>query len=212
MAYIESVGADGAIQLEASVSPINTGNFVILPTKGGKSFMRSWINESSANIDEGGNQVPLSKMMSDGVFDLCETLPGCSEKQVKRKLRFINHKEASHDDTPAIFRIYRPPWWGRGTSQVCRLSGDVPPPVVDPCHPMFMFVHPVCTKRRSLKLDVIREMGFWFMEEDPEFLDSTVAGCPIHNKTRIPLCKPREDAGAGFEKCKSRLAFSGQLW
>ena len=213
MAYVESVGADGAFQLEDSLSPVNTGNFVILPTDESKSFMRAWINESTSSIQKGGNQFPLAKMRLNGFFDLCETLPGCAETQEKIKSRFVNHSDISIERMPAVFRIYRPPWWGRGASQVCRLSGgEKTPPIVDPCHPMLMFVHPVCAEHRSSKLEVIRKMGFWYMKEDQEFLDSTVAGCPVHPQTKIPHCKPREDAGAGFEKCTSRLAFSGNLW
>lgn len=205
LAYIDAAGTDGAIHLEMGKSPINTGNFVMLPTEGGKSFMRSWIAQTNHHIDAGGNQTPLKDLQSEEAYYLCELLDECG---TKRKGINSSRRKA------ALLRTFRPPWWKAGSNDVCRLSGDPPPPKVDPCHPMLMYVHPVCTKNRAGKLDVIKQMGFWFMVEDERYTNRTYAGCPIDATvaTMVPRCTPREDAGRGFETCQTRLAFSGQLW
>jgi hypothetical protein len=197
LSYIESVGADLAMQTELGNSPVNSGNFVILPTMRAQVFMRRWMRLAGEKLDHGGNQKGLALLHTRGGYTLCETVKGCAEKYHDGK------------DHPALLRMFRPPWFARPGGGVpweglCALSGNAPPPAIDPCHPMLLFVHPVCTQsgdRNAAKARVIKEAGFWFMGE-----------CRSDENEALPRCQPLEDAGRGFELCKSRLGLAGHLY
>lgn len=207
LAYIESVGADFAMQYEGADSPVNSGNFVILPTERSKKFMREWIGLTAESIEQGGNQKGLATLFSRHVFENCETIKACAEKRHGPEPR------------PALCRVWRPQWWPRPSGEppwnyLCALSGEHTAPKLDPCHPQLLFVHPICTtsgRRNMQKINVIKQTGFWYMEEHPS---SPGAGCTVVDQDNylIPRCIPKKDAGSGFDSCKSRLAFSGHLW
>jgi hypothetical protein len=185
-----SEAVDAAFQVEGDGekgSPINSGNFVALPTPGTKKLFSSWLSLASEKVEQGGNQRGLQTLFKDGTFVLCSTPQECQDAMKKREE--LRQHIANNNSTlsppprtelpaqqlsspPAIIRTYTPPWWS-SQQNFCVLSGQVRLPELDPCSSEFMYLHPVCTPagdRVGLKTRVLDHSKLWFV--DSKF------GCP----------------------------------
>jgi hypothetical protein len=183
-------GVDAAFQIEGDGtygSPINSGNFVALPTPGTKALFSAWLGLASKKIGEGGNQKGLQTLFKEDRYVLCRTSYEC-QKAVKKRQDFYFRKkvrDTSPGSTktssvsessfpPTIIRTYTPPWWSK-KQNFCALSGESRLPELNPCSPAFLYLHPVCTPKGSdrvgLKTRVLDKAGFWFMDSKH--------GCPV---------------------------------
>jgi len=179
---------DAAFQIEGDGkdgSPINSGNFVALPTPGTKALFSAWLALASEKIEEGGNQRGLQKLFNENRYLLCR-IPQVCRKAVKnrdikqRSLITSTLSTSSSSENsfppPAIIRTYTPPWWNKN-KDFCALSGRDRLPELDPCSPEFLYLHPVCTPkgdRVGLKTRVLDEAGFWFIDSKH--------GCPVQDR------------------------------
>ena len=225
---MDGIVADAAFQTEGKpnsdiASPINSGNFVALPTQATLALFSTWVGQSTEQVDRGGNQKGLLKLFKEGKFELCveeaDCLEGIQARDQIQNTRIENNSNAAviSDDIskkpnlleeldleaielpplqlilpnitsynssfPAIIRVYHPPWWSINQNY-CVLSGEGPLQVeIDPCWPSLMYLHPICTPkggdRVELKIDVLREAGFWFLEDDD--------GCPMNDEQVLAI-------------------------
>ncbi|KAH7625057.1 hypothetical protein NADE_002275 [Nannochloris sp. 'desiccata'] len=180
-------GVDAAFQIEGDGSygsPINSGNFVALPTPGTKYLFSAWLALASEKIGEGGNQKGLQKLFKEKRYLLCRTPPECQDavkkrEQIRQELLInstVSTRSSFSSSPPTIIRTYTPPWWST-KQNFCALSGEYRLPEMDPCNPAFLFLHPVCTPKGSdrvgLKTRVLDKAGFWFIDSKH--------GCPVED-------------------------------
>jgi hypothetical protein len=168
---------DAAFQIEGDGrygSPINSGNFVALPSQAMKHLFAAWLALSQEKVEQGGNQKGLQTLFNEEQFILCQTALECSIAIKKRELLVRLDLLNSTVPLPAIIRTFTPPWWST-TQDNCAISGETKLPVMDPCHAELFFLHPVCTPKGSdrvgLKTRVLDKAGFWFIDSKH--------GCPV---------------------------------
>ena len=188
------IEGDGSFPLHNS--PLNSGNFVALPTEATKNLFSAWLALASEKMDTGGNQKGLEKLYEEDRYILCRTVQECQDAMKKRDeiaeeilnyatappqnlpFSFSPAEETSstsrYSVPPTVIRTYTPPWWSK-TYDKCALSGEYRLPEMYPCSSSFFYLHPVCTPKGSdrvgLKTRVLDKAGFWFIDSK--------YGCPV---------------------------------
>ena len=208
MQYILEVNATAAFQKETK-SIVNTGNYVILPTKAGKTFMSKWMATALDAIESGNHeQHALGELYRrKHPFAHCRDPKECKEKRQK----YIKRK-----DFPLIRRTFSP--WGSVYGSECaqkRLTSIHP---VNPCSYPHLYFHAICLPGgSSAKMDALKKAGLWFMD------DLGRGGCPMDTEeggtrrattmTPVRRCQPLAWRlpliEKTFKECswKERLAF-----
>lgn len=59
LTLLETSSADAAFQVEGGNSPINSGNYVVLPNQRGKALMEAWMAYAPDGVNKGGNQASI---------------------------------------------------------------------------------------------------------------------------------------------------------
>jgi len=151
--YLNVSGADAAFQAESAVhstSPINSGNYIVLPNNRSRTMMEAWMNYAEAGIEEGGNQGGLMKVYNNGGFTMCEASEEClqaskhiSQDPSNGTVDGQMPPEKAESDRPALIRTFNTAGWELHQNY-CAFSGDHPVPNIDPCSLSGERIDPTC--------------------------------------------------------------------
>ena len=236
---MDGIVADAAFQAETgvytpTVSPINSGNFLALPTPATLALFSTWVSLVNDHLRTGGNQHGLARLFEGGQFLTCQGEEQCTHMvhsrdkgNIKHSTKLMNLTIENKDGTETLFqpnftsfdairpsniavvRTYNPPWWSEdpGSRNYCTFNGDTPPPPLDPCASSLLYLHPICTfdaKRMISKRDVLRYAGFWFMEYEEG------QGCPVGDAALADLTDTGDDGSSDFKRTAARNRNAGE--
>ncbi|KAL4447611.1 hypothetical protein ABPG75_004830 [Micractinium tetrahymenae] len=198
LAFLEQAGADGAFMQEL---PLNTGQFVLLPTPGALAFAAAWNASAPAAL---GSSPPLADQKAleaaarepgasalGSSFVQCSVLCGCIKAAFERKRR-------GREGAYAVLRHYMAPHF-MYTYRRCTIGDPLWAPRVDPCDWAVLYLHPVCASGAAAKERLLRLQGFWFMDSEQ--------GCAPQRgaASGVPACVPLQwrlpQAEAAFTSC-----------
>lgn len=195
LAYIDAVGADAAFMYEPGpMEPLNSGNFVALPTERMRALVARWVALGAGLADEAGNQKGLQLLAKAGAFDRCGLDAGGCADVVRRRAAdearaFLEGKRVP---AKALIRTYDASFWSLRRYQ-CALSSPDTAQVFDPCGWEAMYAHPICTggggraEQVARKMSVLRAVGFWLVQDPARCARSAPAAGAA---TRVPRCLP----------------------
>lgn len=181
MTILHDPQADASFQNEEiGMGPINTGNFVVLPTPGGKSFIARWLDDLAefAAHDINDQVYIVDRMPKAEVFRLCRNRQQC--------YRMLDEdKKENRTGTLAIIRTYQPAYWSYSGHDFCAM--DQPwAPSLDLCDWTLLYLHATCTSRDG-KIKLLKAQNLWFMDADE------AGRCPRVEGATLPgavSCKP----------------------
>ncbi|KAL4856648.1 hypothetical protein ACK3TF_003070 [Chlorella vulgaris] len=181
MAYLEQGEADAAFQSEG---PVNTGNFVMLPTTASVAFATAWAALAPKMFKERLTDQTGLPHVDPALWMVCSDRSAC-----QRDRAGIIHRNAS--GTQMLIRRFYPNqfnYW----SDVCSLSRTEGFPKIDPCDwagmnkcglrplasamhqhvhliclPAVMFLHPICANY-EMKVRAFKHQEFWFVDDESE--------------------------------------------
>ena len=103
-------------------------------------------------------------------------------------------KEEGRRDQVAIIRGYAPGWYMYGQHS-CEAGSEQWAPRVDPCDWAVLYMHTICTSHPSHKVQVLKAVDFWFMDDGDEGSEGSKGGsCPPQPgaASGVPSCRPRQ--------------------
>lgn len=161
--------------LSSTRTPVNTGQFVMLPTPASLAFAERWNSLAASMIPQGPATQPALRQMHHHHFEACTSLCQC----------FWAHRNLTslglRNDTP-IFRTYYPGYFAY-TQSTCDIGNPAWVAALDPCDWQLLFLHPICATDTAQKEAVLRTAGFWFVDSEQG-------------------CEPKQGAASGVPACR----------
>ena len=159
--YAGEVGADMVFMKE---SLVNAGHFYAVSNERVIAMMEQWI--ASETVWPGSDdQVALGRLRSQ-VYVICNTKFQC-DKAKQRKMRFVSKSILSkyENDVPTAvaMRLHRSSFARFGSA--CSPADNSP---VDPCASDCLFLHPICVISLGTKMNKLKSLGFWLLDEPCE--------------------------------------------
>jgi hypothetical protein len=148
LAYIDAAGADAAFMYEPGpAEPLNSGNFVALPTERMRALAAHWVALGAGLADRAGNQKGLQLLARAGAFDRCGLdAAGCADVVRRRTAdearAFLKGRRVPGK---ALVRTYDASFWSQRNYQ-CALQSPETAQVFDPCGWQAMYAHPICER------------------------------------------------------------------
>ncbi|KAL4444652.1 hypothetical protein ABPG77_002469 [Micractinium sp. CCAP 211/92] len=181
MTLLHDPPADGCFQNEENgMGPINTGNYVVLPTPGAKSFVERWLDGLAEGIEKDFNdQVYIVGMMPRAeVFRICRNRQQC--------YRMLDEdKQEKRTSTLSMLRTYPAPYWAYSNHDFCAM--DQPwAPSLDLCDWFILYLHAACPPGER-KIKLLKDQNLWYMDADEAGRCQRMEGAPLPGAV---VCKP----------------------
>ena len=203
MTYITEVGATAAFQIENKYPyVVNTGNYMVLPTKDGIRMMRAWVGKADQAIAEANHeQHALGELYHEtngSVFELCTSPSQC---------KAAAHLTKKHNPPASLVRRTGNAWW-MVYGETCITKAPDRMYAAHPCSYPHLYFHSVCVIGSAPKILALKGAGFWFLDDgDDGFGCDADETDPIVVRCR-PLVWRKPEVEEDFEKCDGkRLAF-----
>jgi hypothetical protein len=185
-------------------SPVNAGFFYSKSNPDTITLFKAWVNTEYTHSN-------LTEQESFGAlrgyyYEICNTTHECNIiKQRKMPTLFKKSTQIDRRNTVTV-RIFPSPY---------TIFGGICPAnkTLDPCFHTSIYVHPICTVGQKLKIETLRQNGFWMIQD---FCDKNITHFSVKNNRlemiNVYQCKPKvfEDSLSEkeFEKCQNDIAWT----
>lgn len=203
MTILHDPPADAAfMNEEAGIGPLNTGNFVVMPTPKGKEFIKLMLDGLLTSVEKNvAEQIWINnKLAHEHVFQLCR-----NRQQCHRTLE--ENEKAGTAGKVTLIRTYQPPYWSYSNHDFCAMAQPWAPSL-DLCDWNILYFHAYCTDPVE-KVRMLRDQALWFMDVDPDAgWCERKPGSELHGAVE---CKPwvwrKPELELPVTRCAADLAF-----
>lgn len=162
MTILHDPPADAAfMNEEAGIGPLNTGNFVVMPTPKGREFIQRMLEGLIEYVGKDtAEQIWINnKLAHQQVFQLCRNRQQCY------RILDENEKE-NRTGRLVLIRTYQPPYWSYSNHDFCAMAQPWAPSL-DLCDWNILYFHAYCNHPEE-KVRMLRDQALWFMDVDPD--------------------------------------------